>query len=282
MTDSRFPETPGSRSPGEDADAATRGVIRSLRSRPVPPAFRERLRADFVAGVVRPASAGASALPAASSGGRRSRVVRWFAVAAVLIGVFTAWGLRPSPVPWVVTHADGGVFFDGEPCPGDPDGAARLLRPGTRVEVGSGSALELVCPGMFALQIDPGSRLTVPGMAAPWRRGPLVFHMDQGILRITTGPEFAGSMVRIHAPDASVGLVGTTLAVLCSAEKTCVSVFEGRAEVTHADGRRDVVPAGTCRTVYHDPALDDDAVALPASERSALEQLRTRGLALLH
>ena len=282
MTDSQTPNRPDGRrddqlyvgAPTTPSERMAQRAVRALPVRPSPEGFRDRLRGEFVSGSI-------SASRAARAPGRRPG--RWVALVAAVALVAVLWGLRPSSPPWMVLAAEGAVTFDGAECPSDCAEAARLIHPGTRVEVPEGGNLELVCPGMFALQVDPGSRLTVPGMPSRWNDGTMVVRLDRGVLRITTGPKFAGTTLQIHAPEANVELLGTTLTVLCSEEKTCISVLEGQAELTHADGTRDIVPAGTCHTLYHSGPGSPGAktVDLPSRERDKLMDLRERGGAVL-
>lgn len=247
-------------SPGDltpEADRARRAIDAARASEPGPPradvAFRERLRQEFMQGRIAGSEERApEPVPAVS---RLPRPVRenpeprrpWFlwplpriaaAAAAAVLVVFLVNLANRGPA-WTVLEASGTgeILFDGDAVPvAQADLIAERLRPGVEVEIPEGAKLEIMSARTLLIELTPGTKLTIPPPpprffgrnAELWTRG--------GLLRITTGPAFAGARFDIHTPDAMTRIAGTTIAVIMDPMGTCVCVLEGKAMVGRQSG----------------------------------------------
>jgi hypothetical protein len=253
-----------------------RDAVRVLRPVSPDPRFRARIKDAFLGGTLAGVAFGAL-----ERSGIRARLARgWgFSVLAVAgTAILLMLFARPSPKDaWVVLASDpqGSVVVDGrEFVAPDLTELASALRGGSVVDVRGSAPLEILCSDMFALQIEPGSRLTLPARTGRWFGKRVAASLHHGVVRVSTGPGFRGSRLRVRAPNALFDARSTTFAVLSNDEKTCVSVVDGEVEVLHTDGNRSVVGAGTRRTL----PLDGDPIEepLPSQEESELRLLRER------
>ena len=222
-------------------------------------AFRERLREEFVSG--RLAATPERATERATEDRRENprhgrphlecpperaprpwyrRPIPAFAAfaAAAMIVAYVANEANRGPA-WTVLEASGSgvVTIDGDPIPIDrKDTLAERFRPGVEVEVPATGKLEILSPGTLLVELTPGTKLTVPPPPPRFfsRRGDL--WTREGLLRITTGPLFAGAKLDIHTPDAHTRVTGTTLAVIMEPTGTCVCVLEGTVHLGRQSG----------------------------------------------
>lgn len=250
-----------------------RDAVRGLAPPRAEPAFRARLKADFVSGAI------ASTRP-------RVVVLRpWYARPAfawVAVPVAAAAALLLVPVlnrgpAWEMTRltGDGIAVVDGRPIPlGHADQLARRIRPGVRVELPEGAVLELAVPGTLALELSHGADVTVPARPGRWFAREVSTEARSGEMRIATGPAFHGATLRIATLEARVEVTGTALAVICEPEGTCVCVEEGTVQVGEKAGPMVAVPAGMRRYVYNDARAPVLAPMRP-EEHEALPKLKT-------
>ena len=239
---------------------------------PVDPAFRARLRREFASGTLAPA------LPAVPPVVRlpRSRSAAasaWgWAAAAAAIAVVSAAVLNPGPA-WRIASVSGAdeVTVDGRRVPTtDPLRLAAVLVPGAKVSVPAGAVLEIVSERFLAIQMSGGAEAVVPRVPGRWFQRTVDAKIEAGEWRITTGSGFPGARFKVTTPAAQVEVTGTTLAVICQPEGTCVCVYEGHVKVGRDASDMATVVSGRRRYVYADPAktpLDDDMLA---PERPAL------------
>ncbi len=221
------------------------GPLRIRLPRPTAaPAFRSRLRDEFVRGVVAPPS------------GRRARtwrrLARWLpAAAAAVLAVLVASNAGEAPRV-VRTTGDGDVRVDGRPEPALRGGApARPLRPGARLHVPAGTELDLEWPGIARLQVPGGTELTIPRGPGRWFGRSCEIALEAGELRLTTLRRFEPARIAVRTPEARAIVTGTTLAVMRLADATCVCVLEGRVGMA-AGGSTAIVHPGTRRSVFRD------------------------------
>ena len=271
----------GDRTQRESEEARAERALRGLAPVTAEPAFRARLRRDFVAGEI-----AAPAPRLRVVGPRLPALATWALSAAAAVLVVTA-GMALNKGPrWVATAPNGtfgDVLVDGEPIPAS-DGASlsEALIPGSRIEWGGSADLELRCPGTAVLQILPGSSLILPAPPPRWFARRIEGRLDAGEVRVTTGPRFHGAQFALATPEAEVEVRGTTLAVICQRGSTCVCVYEGQVRVAERDGTGAWIPAGRRRESFADgrPAVDAPILEaesrnlglLRASERPSLER----------
>jgi ferric-dicitrate binding protein FerR (iron transport regulator) len=249
-----------------------RKVLRGLPGVAPEPDFRARLRENFVSG----------ALDRERSGKPRAPVLplfRWgvpLAAAAALIAAFVLVNRGPE---WrsAGMSGEGQVRIGGTTltAPEVASELEKLLRSGATVEVEGEAPLDLHCEGTLAIQMAPGSRLTLPNSPGRWVGRAISCRVEQGEVRFVTGPAFEGAHLEVTAPAARIEVSGTTFAVISAADSTCVCVLDGEVKINCA-----VVEDGMRRTVF--PGREDgfDEEIYPM-ERMKLEMLRTQATTIL-
>lgn len=250
---------------GREIDAL-RARLRRVPEAQAPPAFRARLRSQFVLGTI--------AAP-------RSRrlgppLVLGLASAAAAAALLVVAILASGPA-WELSAVSGTgvVRIDGVPVAlSSPAGLAVRLRPGARVELPADAQLDLVLPGIAVMQITGGSRAALPGGPGRWITRPMTASLDLGEIRISTGPRFAGARLIVATPEMRALVEGTTLAVLRDHEASCVCVLEGRVAMI-GGGTTDTVRAGFRRSLYRggNPPLLEPIRPMEAMKLSMLREL---------
>jgi hypothetical protein len=200
-------------------------------------------------------------------------------VAAAAALVFVVGTLNRGP-SWSVTAArgEGTVMIEGQTVAlSDRDTMRRLLVPGAEVEVSENAEMDLCMSGVLALQLSPGTRMTLPPPPGRWFGRRIEMYARDGELRVTTGPQFEGTRLAIMSPVATVEVTGTTLAVIIEAAGTCVCVFEGRAMVgrRHSGAGADMEPVrgGSRRFVFQDERPPESR-EIRAEEKVKLAEFR--------
>jgi hypothetical protein len=236
----------GTQPPAEDEGRA-RDRVEGLSS-PVPdPAFADRLRAEFIRGAIQ------SPIGLSGGRGRRSWLSAGMRVAAAVIGVvlLLTLVLRLNRGPdWVVagTSGTGALLVDGKEIPATELG--RHLAKGRRLETRGELQLDLLLPRTLLLQMPPGAIIGLPTSPGRWFGRSVEGDIWGGEVRYATGPLFDHARLTIHGPQATILVTGTTIAVICEPDATCLCVFDGEAVMTAPDGTSERVPAGIRRTVF--------------------------------
>jgi ferric-dicitrate binding protein FerR (iron transport regulator) len=232
-------------------EARARGAIRSLPQVAAESGFRERLRANFVAGSLAGAGAGAPV-----AGRRAARP--WFRLgflvpAAAAAGLVIVLSLSRGPVLEVADVTGVGVVtVDGRPYETtDRAGLARALRAGARVELSEGVELDLVQPGTVVYQLSSAT-MTIPRTPARWLAKALECRLEMGEIRILTGPEFRSSQVLVTTPEGMILVTGTLVSVFRDEAVTCVCVHEGTARVGIDTDDLEPIQAGKRKVMYAD------------------------------
>jgi hypothetical protein len=247
------PDPPDSLTP---LQSRAREVIRELQTPAAEEEFRARLKRQFVSGQFETARTPVVGLEPR----RRPRwiaapAVRWAAVAAAMAVVIAGgYALNRGP-QWEMIGASGAgvAVVDGLPVPmSHVDDLRRRVKSGVRLRIPAGSQLLLALPGQLALQIAPATDVTVPAPPGRWFGRETHAEVRSGVLRITTGKGFEGARLMVTTPEARVSVTGTTLAVICEPEGTCVCVHEGTVEVGRQEGAMTPVKQGRRRFVYND------------------------------
>lgn len=268
----RDDEQPDTR-PAERARAALRAAP-PLRA---DPSFRERLKQEFVSGAIevtgtkvrRPRADGEDRdvrlTPFPPRRRRGVPTLAWMgaslAAAAAIAVVFLS--LNRGPMWWVTAaRGEGSIRVDGQTIAlGDRDAMRRLLVPGAEIEMSGNAELDLCSDGVVAIQLTPGTRMTLPPPPGRWIGRHTELYARSGELRVTTGRKFHGARLAVMSPTAAVEITGTTLAVIIEDAGTCVCVYEGTAMVGRQRGGEfsdmRVVPGGMRRYLYQDERADD-------------------------
>lgn len=243
--------------PRTPEERRAREAVRALAPPRAEPAFRERLKRDFVAGRVGERPVLELARPR-----RRPAWRLALATAAAALLAVTVWGTDRGP-GWTVmaTSGEGAVQVDGVAVAlADREALARRLRPGTRLVVPAGAEVELASVAGMVVQVTAGTEVTLPGTPGRWLRRRIEGRVERGEIRVTTGSAFRGARLVVTTPEASVEVVGTTLAVIREPVGTCVCVYDGVVRVGALGAERVPVATGRRRFVFNDgrpPELAD-------------------------
>lgn len=252
-----------------DDERAVRDALRRLPPVAPDPAFRARLRRQFV-------------------GERRAggllRPYRWWLLAAAAATfVFSARAVL-VPTPWTLigTSDAGFVEVDGQRLPiGDPTRLLGALAPGARIVTDAQAELRLQGGDALVLVVTPGTIVTLPAVPGRWLGRGILARLEAGELRGVTGAAFAGAQLDVTLALATAQVTGTTFAVIQNDEGSCVCVLEGRvgmrdersdAPASVAPGHRRAIGPGAA------PARDE---ALRPMERAKLEMLHDQVAARL-
>ncbi len=240
------------------AERRARDAVRGLSEPAADPAFRARLKASFADGTIAARPRRIVPLPWYRRAAAGWLVPPLAAAAAVLVAVVLNAG--PS---WTVAggFGDGVVLVDGRPIPmnhvADLD---RAMHPGARVVVPEGGEVRLASADHLMLLATSGTEFVVPRVPGRWFRRTVHASVRHGTLRVTTQPGFAGAKLMVTTPEAAIEVTGSTLAIICEAQGTCVCVLDGDVHVGPVGGddmRR--VEGGMRRYLFNDgraPEMD--------------------------
>jgi ferric-dicitrate binding protein FerR (iron transport regulator) len=246
-----------------ELEAAARSALEAMEPAPAAdPTFRARLRADFATGML--AGAAVPRTPVVLPLPRR-RAVKWLpALAAAAAAVLVVTAINGNEAPrWHVVHASasGVATVDGREIPvADAPRLDAALHPGARVQLSPDAMLEVASARTLALQMAGGTDAILPRAPGRWWSRESRGTIAAGEWRITTGAAFAGARFEVGTPSAHVEVTGTTLAVICQPQGTCVCVYEGHVRVGHDPTDMVTVMHGRRRYMYADRAhapLDD-------------------------
>ncbi len=246
-------------------DPRLRDAIAHLPDERPDPDFKSRMKAQFLA---------ASAVPVPVRPSSAHRLWR-VAAAALLLGGATTGYVANRPQPWQVAALEvgGRVQVDGVDVAGSEGELARRLVDGVTLRSPHDAELTLQLPGELALVLARDTEIELIERPARWwgRRGTI--RMIAGEVRITSGPRFGGATLEVTSREATVRVVGTTLAVRREQETTCVCVLEGEVEIVSAAGSSARVRPGWRRFESSVEAQRREEAILPM-ERMKLEMLR--------
>lgn len=247
-----------------------REQLRALASPAVDPAFRERLKAQFVAGTI-PESEHFSR-------GRATRAARraWMrigvplAAAAALVLMIGVLNQGPS---WSMIEGEGRASIDGVPVSlDDSEQVDELLHEGAVVEMDADSRACFLQGRVVLAELTPRARVTLPNAPGRWLGKQMEGTVHSGIVRWVTGPAFPGSRLAIATPESEVEVTGTSFTLMCTEGGTCVCVLEGDVKVTDEIAGSDMVTGGERKTVFRTGARPDYG-DMHESERAALTRL---------
>lgn len=248
-----------------------RDTVRSLRVPTADPAFRARMRSEFVSGRI-VALSSRRPRPAWFRSPRLAFGLMPLAAAAALVAVLVA---NRGPEWHVVSSRGEGIaIVDGRPVPmGHADALAGHIRAGVRVRVPESAEIEIQSAAGLAIQIAAGSDFSLPNPPGRWFGRAITAELRAGELRITTDPTFHGARMAVITPETHVEITGTTLAVIREPAGTCVCVLEGRVMVGAVPAEMVAVEQGRRRFVFADGRPSEEAEMRPA-EHQALPVFR--------
>lgn len=253
-------------------------VLRTLSRSPQPAApaeFRDRLRAQFVGDVI--------PVPLKSPG-RRGAPAHWERPAVAALGIAAALAvavmLRPGPALRLVSASGTGVVaIDGHSTALDRTAEiARRLRPGAELRMPPEGQLDLEIPGIAAFQITGGSRVILPGRPGRWSARALRVSLEEGEVRVATGPRFRGTRLQVLTPETRAIVTGTTFAVIRNRDASCVCVLDGRVAMV-GEASTDTVRSGFRRSVFRDhrPPLLEPILPMETMKLTMLRDQANRG-----
>ena len=261
------------RTPAEQAAREALGALPPVRP---DPAYRQRVALAFVSGSLRSTTRARPFL---------LRADLWTTIAAAAALVVVAFALNRGP-DWRVIEARGAgtVMVDGRAIALQGADLARAIRRGAHVTLANDAALDLVAPGMLAMNISGGSDVVLPEAPNRWWSRAAHGRVNMGNTYISTGGAFHGATLEMTTPEASARVTGTSLAVLRDPEAgTCVCVMEGLVVVTYQEGdeppESKSVPAGM-RCACPPEGEAEIGPILPSSEH-ALHRLNEASAAAL-
>jgi hypothetical protein len=236
---------------GPDEERA-RQAVRSLPRAEADPGFRERLKADFVAGRLGAATEPPPAFPPRR---RRRRAGMWrVLVPSVLaLAVIAVVILNGGPVPELAGVSGEGTVIVGEItyATSDREAIAGAIRGGSSIEVSDGVDLDLMYGDVFAVRLSSGSA-TVPTAPGRWFGKKAVSGVGFGELNVLTGPGFRGDQLVIATDDGVIEITGTLVSVFSDSALTCVCVQEGTASVGEDEDDMEPIPAGKRKVMFAD------------------------------
>jgi ferric-dicitrate binding protein FerR (iron transport regulator) len=237
-------------------EARARDAVRGLGPVRPDPAFRERLKSDFVAGRLQ--SIGAATSEPARTAVPRARP-RWswprlfvpaFAAAVLLLAV--TFANRGPTLSLAEVSGTGSVTVDGRTFDlGDRAALAEAVRPGSRVELPEGAALAVAIDGTMAIELASATA-TVPRSPGRWFGRSTGCRLELGEIRILTGPGFRGNALDVATPDGLVRVTGTLVSAVRDEGGTCVCVRHGTARVGRTEEELAPVPPGRRMVLFAD------------------------------
>jgi len=256
-------------------ETRARAAVRELPRATPDPAFRARLRQQFVSGTIAPS---ARVLAPVRPWHARP-ALRWGGAALAAAAAFVVVSLLNQAPAWRMNTVtgDGLVIVDGVPVPtAHAADLERRLKPGARVQVPAGVQVELASPGQLAVQFSPGTEASVPRLPGRWFRRAGSAELRSGELRVTTGAGFRGARLAIETPEAAVEVAGTTFALICEPAGTCLCVMEGVVRIgPRAGGAMHDVTEGRRRYVFAD-GREDESAEMRHTEHAPLGEFRER------
>jgi len=223
-----------------------REAIRDVGPARADPAFREKLKRDYVSGTIRERKAPAHP---------RFFLFPAWQFASLLVAAVAAWVLvQVFQVPSWQIHA---VLGEGWIKVGDQQVDARdfkrladLVRPGARIRVDGEAALDIVAGDAILIELAGGSDVTLPAAPRRWFAKPLESALHSGEILLQTGPEFAGHTLIVRTAEGRTLVTGTAVSVYKGDDFTCVCVLEGTARVGKDEARMEDVGAGLRKVMF--------------------------------
>jgi len=209
----------------------------------------------------------------------RVRLSRWsIGLAAAAAAALLIVLLLPRPLPvWQVADATPGAMLqiDGTSMPAR-DLLGIPLAPGTRIRGHDEGDVILQVDNAILLLLTPGTEITVGAANPRLGRPRLTATLHHGMAFGTTASGFPSGGLRMLTPEAEVHVSGTTFAVECNPDTTCVCVLTGTVGVRSLDGDSiGEVPRGAQMFVSRDLSLTR-VEPLPSDRYDMLAEFHSR------
>ncbi len=248
-------------------------AVRSLGLPAADPAFRARLKEQFVAGAIPAREAPVVPLPR-----RRLPVYGWGTLAAAAVLAFAAVGLNRLPGPDLLAVAGAGtVVVDGQSVDGaDTPAIAALLRPGAHVQLQGETTLDIQYAGTMIWRLSPGTDVVLPERPGRWYGRTVAAQLAMGEISVRTGPDLAGGELDVHTPLGSALITGTLINIMHNGELSCFCLHDGTAHVHAGGADLGAVPALKRRVVFGDgrASMVDDLAGPHLEHMRSLDEER--------
>ncbi len=267
------------RRPMTDAEHRAREALESLTPFEADPAFRARLKEEFLAGQVEE-PAPSRHWPSDVRPRPRWRLVLGLvttAVAAALIMAFL-FGIRGPRWTLEKGSGEGQIRIGARTFPLDRlSELADFLVPGARLTTEGTAEITLRAGDQMVLVLAPESELTLPDTFGRWFSSDRSLQLVRGEVRVTTLSGFSPANLLCETEESMVRITGTTLAVIRNDQGTCLCVLEGEVEMMDRVGEgKDAmsrVPEGMRRVAYSD-GRESAMAPLEPLEEIQLQKLR--------
>jgi len=240
------------------AERRARLAVSGLSRPAADPAFRARLKEEFVSGAIeRP-------IPSRTSPRWRVATRAWTFAAAAAALLFLLLQLNRGPALHVAAvYGDGVVETAGQPILVTDEAVLRdALRPGRELELSGDAGIDIVYGRSMLFQIDPGSVFTPPRSPGRWIGRSVRADLEFGEIRVMTGADFPGTELAVHTPEGITLLTGTIVSIFRDSSVTCVCVFEGTARIGVDESDLEPIPHGKRKVMFRDgspPMITDIA-----------------------
>ena len=247
-------------------------AVRGLGVPDADPAFRARLKEQFVSGAVP-----ARESPLATRAPSRIPWFSWGALAAAAVLAWAALGLNSLPGPELLAmRGPGAVVVDGRRADAThPAAVGKMLRPGAHVVLEGEASLDILYPGSLAMRLSPGTDLVLPERPGRWFRRTVAAELAMGEISVRTGPDLAGGELDVVTPAGTAAIGGTLINVFHNDELSCFCLHDGTARVlvdgvdlgaiadlqrrvVFMDGREPLLDAAAPPHLEHMAGLDRD------------------------
>ncbi len=223
-------------------------LVRSLPRAEADTGFRDRLKADFVAGRL-----GDTTEPSPQPARGRKGWIRVLIPAALAIVMAFAIVFNAGPkLELSDVTGDGTITVDGKVFQTtDREAIADAIKPGASIVLSEGVDIDLVYDQTTVFQLSSATA-TIPGTPGRWFVKSTEARVEMGELRILTGPGFRGGSLSIKSPEGEIVITGTLVSVFRDGAVTCVCVHEGTASVGINAGDMQDIPAGQRKVMFAD------------------------------
>lgn len=203
--------------PPDSPEAKALSALRRLPRAGADPVTRDKARAAFLATAGEPESRSA----------RFVNLVSAVAVMAALLAV-AIFGRAPTD-EWIVLDV---VNPAGVEAPaGSALAVGAVIEPGF-VSLAPGTELELQLGDRLRFRMMPGTEIELPAGPGRWFNRSREFHLVSGEIFGTTGGHRLGFDLDFLTEELKAELTGTTFAVFCTDDGSCVCLWEGGITVT--------------------------------------------------
>jgi ferric-dicitrate binding protein FerR (iron transport regulator) len=237
-----------------------RDAVRSMPRVTADPGFKVRLKTSFVSGQIDPESERRRQTRAPRRWLSRPGIWAPVGVAAALAIVLVmnrGPSLELADVTGVGTVTVDGRAFETT----DRAGLERWIKPGSRIALSEGVEIDVVYRETIVYQFA-AAEATVPRAPARWFGKTAECRLDNGEVRLLTGPGFQGARLEVTTPEGIIHVTGSLVSVFRDESGTCVCIHAGTASVGIDTDDLESIPTGKRKVMFadgKDPIITDIA-----------------------